>query len=230
MISFIIPAHNEAQYLGATLHAMFTAARAAGEAYEVIVVDDSSTDRTGQIARDAGARVERVEHRHIAATRNAGARIARGELLMFVDADTLINAEVVRAVCEAIAQGAVGGGCLFDFDGDLPLWARIFHPVGLQVARVTKLVGGCCMFSTRAAFDAVGGFSEEYYAAEDLMFVRAMKRHGRFVIPKPKVVTSGRKLRQLPRGALLGVFWHVVFRGARKYRQREGLDIWYGER
>lgn len=67
-----------------------------GAKYEIIVVDDASTDATGAIATEEGARVTRVAYRQISATRNAGAKVARGEILFFVDADTIVNARVVQ--------------------------------------------------------------------------------------------------------------------------------------
>lgn len=230
MISFIIPAHNEAQHLPQTLRAIFASAGEVGEPFEVIVVDDSSTDGTDDIAREAGARVVRVEHRHIAATRNAGARVAEGELLFFIDADTVINAAALQAACEAIRRGAVGGGCVYAFDGVVPLWARIILPPAIWIARRIKLVGGCCLFCTRSAFDAVAGFPEQYYAAEELPFIRALKKRGRFVIPGPLVITSGRKLRQFSGASLFRAVLSVLFHGPKKYRDRTGLEIWYGER
>ena len=59
-------------------------------------MNDASTDETRTIAVQGGARVVDVDLRHIAAVRNAGARSATGETFLFVDADTLINAEIVR--------------------------------------------------------------------------------------------------------------------------------------
>src|SRR5262249_46077851 len=111
MISFIIPAHNEEALLGRTLSALHEAARALGEPYEVIVANDASTDRTGAIALEHGARMVAIDRRQIAATRNAGARAAAGELLVFVDADTVVTRRVVRAAVRALRGGAVGGGC-----------------------------------------------------------------------------------------------------------------------
>jgi hypothetical protein len=86
------------------------------------------------------------------------------------------------------------------------------------------------LFCTRDAFNASSGFSEEYFAAEELSFIRALKQRGRFVILRPLVVTSGRKVRQFSFWELLGVLWNLTFHGAEKYRQREGLEIWYGDR
>src|ERR1700688_3756422 len=89
LISFIVPAYDEEILLGATLDALHEAGRSLNEPYEVVVADDASTDRTASIAERHGARVVRVAHRQIAATRNSGARAAIRELFIFVDADTI---------------------------------------------------------------------------------------------------------------------------------------------
>jgi glycosyltransferase involved in cell wall biosynthesis len=70
MISFIVPAHNEERWIGKCLGSIRTTMEKPGEPHEVVVVDDSSTDSTAQIAGQMGARVIRVEHRHISAARN----------------------------------------------------------------------------------------------------------------------------------------------------------------
>jgi len=130
MISFVIPAHNEERLLPQTLSALLAAAERIGRPYEVIVVNDASTDRTREIALERGIRVIDVRHRQIAATRNSGARAARGDILFFIDADTQANVGAIRAGLEAIERGAVGGGCLFRYDGWIPWWARILLPIG----------------------------------------------------------------------------------------------------
>src|SRR5262249_47424358 len=97
MISFIVPAHNEQASLGRTLAAIHEAARAVAQPYEIIVVDDASTDATSEIAAQNNARVVSVNHRQIAATRNSGAHAALGERLVFVDADTMVNLQAVAS-------------------------------------------------------------------------------------------------------------------------------------
>ena len=95
MISFIVPAHNEQAGLGKTLQAIHDSARVVGQPYEIIVVDDASTDATAEIAREHNATVVPVNHRQIAATRNSGGRAANGDRFFFVDADTIINSRAV---------------------------------------------------------------------------------------------------------------------------------------
>src|SRR5688572_8616158 len=115
MISFVIPAHNEAELIGRTISAIHESARALGESYEVIVADDASTDATGSLAFEHGARVVTVSFRRIAATRNAGARAAIGEFLFFVDADTVVRMPALRSALRALRGGAVGGGAAVRF-------------------------------------------------------------------------------------------------------------------
>ena len=102
MLSFVVPAHNEAELIGRTLAALHAAAQSLGEPYEIIVVDDASTDGTAALARDQGARVAQVNFRKIAATRNAGAREASGEMLFFVDADTVVPPRALDAALRAL--------------------------------------------------------------------------------------------------------------------------------
>ena len=230
MISFIVPAHNEELLIGRTLQSIHAAAHDVGAGYELIVVDDASTDATARIAAELGARVIHVNNRQISATRNCGARAARGDLFVFVDADTLATADAIRDVIAAVENGAAGGGCLFRFDGRLPLWARLTYPLGIFLFRVLHVVGGCFIFCTRQAFETTGGFSEEHFAAEELIFTNALKRVGKFVIPPAMVVTSGRKLRAYSGFEILWTLLRIGCRGTRSDRARSGLEVWYGER
>jgi glycosyltransferase involved in cell wall biosynthesis len=136
MLSFIIPAHNEELWIGKCLHSIRATMDKVCEPYEVIVVDDASTDSTHQIAQQMGVRTLRVEHRKISAVRNAGARVASGDVFFFVDADTQVNERAVRAALAVLRAGAAGGGCLIDLDGPTPLWGvRLFpflHPESLR--------------------------------------------------------------------------------------------------
>src|SRR6185436_15810185 len=129
MTSFIVPAWNEAGLIGATLDSIHAACRALNEPYEVIVSDDGSTDETAAVAERHGARVVKVAHRQIAATRNSGAREAKGDGFIFVDADTIVNATVVGAALEAMRKGAAGGGAAVGLDDDVLWYAKVMMPL-----------------------------------------------------------------------------------------------------
>jgi len=230
MISFIVPAYNEERVLGATLDALHAAAGAVGEPYELVVADDASTDRTASVARSHGARVVNAAHRQIAATRNSGAREAKGDLFVFVDADTTVNEALVRSAVGAVRDGAVGGGAAVRFDGAVPWYARMLLPVIVRLFRAARLAAGCFLFCTRSAFVSVGGFDETFFGAEELIMSRALKRRGKFVILRQAVRTSGRKLRTHSAGEVLLVMFRMALRGTRAVRQREGMELWYAER
>jgi GT2 family glycosyltransferase len=225
MISFIIPAHNEAELIGRTLSAVHASARDSGEPYEIIVVDDASSDRTSAIAEEYGARVVAVQFRQIAATRNAGARAATGDLFFFVDADTMVSARAVRAAIRSLRGGTVGGGAAVRFDGPVPLYATILERVVLPlVLPLFKLAPGCFLFCARRAYIASGGFDETLFWSEEVSFGKRLKRQGRFVILREFVITSGRKVRRYSALGLLQVAVNLV--GGR----RAGLEYWYGPR
>jgi glycosyltransferase involved in cell wall biosynthesis len=230
VISFVVPAYNEEQLLGRTLQALNEAGRAVGEPFEVVVVDDASTDRTAEVACQYGARVVPVNHRQIAATRNAGARDSSGELLIFVDADTVVTTAAVREAVGAMRAGAVGGGCAFQFDGRVPLYGRVLAMVTLPLYRLLGFACGCFLFCTRAAFVAVGGFDERMYGAEEAIMSRALRRHGPFVVLRECVTTSGRKLRAHSAREVLGLLVRLALAGPKSVRQRTGLELWYGAR
>lgn len=230
MISFVVPAYNEARLIGATLDAVHAAAREVAEPYEIVVANDSSTDSTAAIARAHGARVVDCQHRQIARVRNTGARASTGDVLIFVDADTLISAAVVRASLAAIGRGAVGGGATLHVDGRLPWWGpAVIWLVGAGM-RVMRWAAGCYVFCTRAAFDTAGGFDEQLFATEEVAFSRALKRIGRVAILREEIVTSGRKMRTHSLREFLPVWGGVFPHGTAALRTRDKLSVWYGER
>jgi glycosyltransferase involved in cell wall biosynthesis len=228
MTSFIVPAHNEEAWIGRCVSAIRNGMESLAEPHEIIVVDDGSNDSTASIARQQGAQVVRVEHRQIAATRNAGARQAHGDVLFFVDADTLANAPAIESGLRSVRSGAVGGGCVPRFEGWLPWWFRLLEPLIEPAVRLAHfLPSGTFLFCARGAFEKVGGFNENYYAAEEVVFVAALKRQGRFAILPETVVTSGRKLRAHSFLTLARMFARLVLRGPGGLRNRRGLEYWY---
>lgn len=230
MVSFVVPAHNEERLLPATLHAIHQVAAACGIDYEVIVADDASTDRTAHIAADSGARVVAVKHRQISATRNSGARAASGDFLVFVDADTLINRDVLLRAIEAVADGAIGGGATVHFDGHIPLYARALIPWLTAMMRSMRLAAGCFVFCTRSAFEAAGGFDERLFGAEEIALSVALKKIGQFVILREAVLTSGRKLRTYSGFEVLGIVARGALSGGQMIKHRDQMGLWYDPR
>ena len=240
-VAFVIPAHDEAHVLAQTLAALHDAARTVlGEAgYEVVVVDDASTDGTGELARSLGAEVVRVECRQIGASRNAGARATTAPILVFVDADTHINAIALGEAMAVLQQGALGGGAMVKLDGRVPFFARVMLELVVVAFRIFQYTGGCFLFCRREAFVAAGGFDETLFAGEEIDLATALKRVGkqrgiaarkRFRIVRHRIVTSGRKVRAYTAWETLRVFGRLLRRGRAGLRSRAGLEFWYERR
>jgi glycosyltransferase involved in cell wall biosynthesis len=230
VISFVVPAHNEERLLGRTLDAIHAAARALALSYELIVVDDASTDRTADIAVEHGARLVSGNFRQIARVRNAGAAAAAGDRLIFVDADTVVPADTLRATLRELDGGAVGGGASVYIDGRLPLWVRLAMPPFRMMFRISRMAAGCYIFCRRADFEAAGRFDDRLYIAEEIALSLALHRRGRFVVLREPVLTSGRKVRTHSPWELIRLLFLLLRHGTGLLRQRDRLTLWYGER
>ncbi|HEY3324357.1 MAG TPA: glycosyltransferase [Planctomycetota bacterium] len=228
MISFILPAYNEEAMVGAAVDSIQAAARDCGQPFEIIVVNDASADRTAEIAHAHGARVIDVHKRQIAAVRNAGAREAEGDIFVFLDADSILPPEVLRAALDALADGAIGGGAFVDFDFRPGFFQRVFVRVfTFFYFQVARWAAGCFIFVKRDAFQAINGFDERYFASEEIHLSRALKRQGRFVLLKAPVITSGRKLKRYSPLGMAGIFLRLGIQGRAGVQKREGLELWY---
>ena len=226
--SIIIPAYNEAALIGKTLEVVneITASIRETHVGEVIVVDNNSTDETAKIAESFGARVVFAERNCISVARNAGAAAANGELLIFLDADTIPPRALVARTIETVEEGkCCGGGAMIEFDrDDIPLPLRVFKRMWELHAKISPMAAGSYVFCLREAWRNTGGFDETLYASEEVWFSLALRKWGRsrgmsFVVLDIPVVTSARKLDQysLARllfvGTILMIFpWGVKFK------------------
>jgi len=230
-LSIIIPAYNESCYIAATI----LAARKALETSrcttsEIIVADDSSTDGTSEIAESLGARVVLSGKRNIGATRNVGAKAAEGEILLFLDADTLISAANIDEVLDAIGQGAIGGGAPVDWAEPASAISRFFAKVWNTYSRLTKSPAGSFFFARKKAFEMVGGFDEEFFVSEEIHLGRKLKRIGQVKIITTPVRTSPRKEKDFTMRDHLRLLAWMLISPRKVFLERTHLDIWYTRR
>jgi glycosyltransferase involved in cell wall biosynthesis len=226
MISFVVPAYNEEHELPRTLSAIREAAQ--DRRFEMIVVDDGSTDATAVVAERAGARVLSISQRHIAAARNAGGQAATGDILFFVDADTRITRTHVQDAIAALECGFAGGGARVALEEPIPFWGRVFMRAFSPVYFGLNFGAGAFLFTTRRNFKDVGGFDEQYFVGEEIYFSVALRRLGRFKIIREPILTSGRKLRMYSGRRLLTNSFNILIRGPWGARSRaRRLDLWY---
>lgn len=198
--SLIIPAYNEEKWLPKTLEALHLAMENVALSGELIVVDNNSSDATASVAKQAGASVVFEPVNQISRARNSGARVARGNYFVFVDADTLISTELLQQALDNLSKGCCGGGVRVEFDTLDSVFARMGLTLWNSVSRQMRWAAGCFVYARREGFEAVGGFSEQVYASEEIWFSRALRRWGKIeqlefcVIDEFAAISSGRKL------------------------------------
>jgi glycosyltransferase involved in cell wall biosynthesis len=229
--ALIIPAYNEQDQLARTLPMTVRAMAESGYAGELIVVDNNSTDATAEVARRHGAAVVFEPVNQIAKARNAGARAAQADALIFVDADTAIDGELLRQAVTLMLEGrAIGGGGTVAMDTDVPWTVRLVLGFWNTVSRLFKLPAGCFFFCLRDAFEEAGGFPESVYASEEIWLGRRLRKLGRqrgtpmTILRDPTVKTSARKTDQTFRVAGMMLLF-FVFPFAVRWRRFCGY--WY---
>lgn len=238
-LSIVIPAFNEAGYIAATLEAVLEAADRYPGKTEIIVVDNNSSDATGEIARSFGVNVVLEPINQIARARNAGARAASGDGLVFLDADTLIAGDILEVVARHLASGRVIGGGAW-VEPDTGWFGRlVFKYLVNFLLGFRNLTPGPFLFCERDAFKKVGGFDEELFAAEEFSLARRLKARGREsgkvwkIIRYRKhhrLITSGRKLRRFGGMEMAMRNVHLLWNPHQKLRDKSQCRFWYDTR
>lgn len=182
--SVIIPAHNEEKYIGKCLQAVKSAAKYVGDAKtEIIVVANRCTDKTVAIARHYGAKVVINEEKCIAAIRNAGVREAKGEIIVTIDADSLMTKYSLCEIKFLLDSGSyVGGGTNPKFDRMSVGIAFSSAYVAMNLIPIMMKNGGylsgAMFWLYKRDFDAIGGFDETLVSLEDMDFAVRLKKLG----------------------------------------------------
>ena len=238
-ISFVIPAWNEAELIHDCVSSIASAWQSAdttGVSHEIIVVDNNSSDETAALAEQAGARVVFEAVNQIARARNAGAAAARGDWLIFIDADSELNPGLLQAVLGLIQSGRYAGcGSVMQMD-NIPFLARCSIRVWTALSRLLGWAAGSFVVCRRDLFDAIGGFSEELYVTEEIDLSRRLKRAARksglrfTVLTEHPLQTSNRKLKLYSNRELFAQCLRLAARPRASTRDRRALDVWYDGR
>ena len=238
-ISIVVPAFNEEKLLAqslATIRAASTAFAQRGWDVELIVCDNNSTDGTAAIAREAGASVVFEPLNQISRARNAGAAHARGDWIVFVDADSWPTPELFDEAAQAIESGdCLAGGATLRYDIDR-LDVRIPLAMWNAVSRLMKWAAGSFMFCEASAFREVGGFSQALYAAEEVDFFRRLKKLARaqrrriVVLHRHPLRTSARKATLYTWREMGRFLLRMVASRGQSLRSRDECQPWYDGR
>jgi rSAM/selenodomain-associated transferase 2 len=189
MLSVIIPTYNEAANIGRLVADLRR--HAPPGAVEILVVDARSPDGTAAAARAAGANVLEAPKPGRAAQLNYGAQHARGDLFYFVHADVGIHPDYVATLRAAVAEGHAAGCYRFRFDSP-HLLLRI-NSYGTRFKGIMSRGGDQTLFVTRALFEHLEGFNEQFVIMEDFEIIQRIRRVASFHIVPLDVVVSARK-------------------------------------
>lgn len=241
-VSFIVPAFNEAKYIEDCLRHIDTAVKrcqaAQPQRFEVerIVVDNNSTDDTAVRANVAGARVVFEPINQISRARNAGAKAATGDWLIFIDADSDMSSGLLVDVLGLIeGDEHIGCGAVVEMS-NVPRGWRASVKFWNWLSRKLSWVAGSFLACRADAFAELGGFSEELFVSEEIEFSRRAKRyakrHGKkfVVLADHPLVTSGRKAQLYTNWEVFAQTCRLMLRPNRTRANRSELDVWYDGR
>src|SRR4051794_1992613 len=189
MISIIIPTYNEETAIANTL--VYVKNNSGAAVREIIVADGGSSDKTVELARQAGATVISCTTKGRAAQMNAGAAMATGKILYFLHADTLPPKNFDVQLLSAHKAGFSLGCYRLQFDYDhwflrANAWFTRFDVNAFRF-------GDQSLFVDRKVFELSGGFDEKLIMLEDQEIIARLRRHGKFIVMPASVITSSRK-------------------------------------
>lgn len=212
--SVVIPAYNEETYIGTCLESLarqtFTAP------YEVIVVDNNSTDATASIARSFVGKMNiRMLHEPAqgrGAARATGCRAATGEYLLCTDADTIVPPEWIESFVSVLDRNpqAIGATSIIRISECTPVQNAIFNMVVPLTNHLYRLafghywLTGASSAIRRDAYEKVGGFDAVQDSLEDVSLTKRLARHGKIlVVSSMRVNFSARRFKN-------GFFWGLL--------------------
>ena len=212
-ISIVVPAFNEGAYLGKTL-ANLNQAKAYLQSEnniqaEIIVVDNDSSDSTAAVARAMGATVAREELHNVARVRNTGAILSSGDVIVFVDADTLVPENLLSRIVDEMSDETCLGGAVDTDYRPAKTMIRIYLGLWRMLGKLVGMAQGATQFCRREVYTSLSGYDESLYMGEDVDFHWRMKQCAKrqnarvCLIENVHVVPSTRRFDQWP-------FWRTL--------------------
>lgn len=199
-VSVIIPAYNEEQCLPGTLERIYGALSTVPCPSEIIVVDNDSQDRTKQVAESFGARVYPEKEHNISRVRNTGARNSTGDVLIFIDADTLVPEALFQKITAVMAdEECYGGAVAVEYEKLERKWMKYYLSGWKFWGRVFNMAQGAAQFCRASAFEKLEGYNQTIFMGEDIEFYWRLSKFAKrnkgylYFIEHPKVITSSRR-------------------------------------
>jgi glycosyltransferase involved in cell wall biosynthesis len=205
--SVVIPCYNEAAYISAALKSLHR--QNFGGQYEIIVVDNNSTDNTVAIAKNLGAHVVLEKHPGVCWARQKGTQLAKGEIIISTDADTTFSTNWLKQIDEVFNNNpeivAVTGPC--QYNGG-PLWGRVYAKMLFGLISFSYKITGRVSYAPAVNLAFKKSIWDGYNTVmtqmgDEMDLLRKLRRKGKVIFDNKLVVyTSPRRLRQ-------GFFYNV---------------------
>jgi len=234
--SIIIPTYNEEKYIERCLHSIRqqTLHRSA---YEIIVSDGASSDKTCDCAGALADRIVVNEKRGASIQRNYGAQHAQGDILIFVDADTYLDTSFLSILKKEFVDTNVvaATGIVFPADGKLPqrfVYRATYRLMQFLHMMKLSLFPAMCVAYRKQAFQHVDGFREDFTTMEDLDLSNRISKIGMTrIVTQAHAFSSTRRIeKHLVSTVLYHIFCDVRYlltgKGARRYPKVEELHSW----
>ena len=197
ILSIIIPTYNEEEYLPVLLESI---EKQSFEDYEIIVADANSTDRTREIAEEHGCIV--VDGGLPAVGRNNGARVAKGEYLLFLDSDLELTDDYIRNALYEFRMERAGIAITQMLPMSQKVEDKLYHDFAnyfmVRVEKIKPHGAGCYgIIARKELHDECGGFDEDLTFGEDTDYIERLAKKDRFkVLRSAKVGVSTRRLEE----------------------------------
>lgn len=177
MISVIIPAHNEQRYLARTLESL----RHQNYGwFEVIVVANGCTDATVHVARNRCHRLIVLSRKNLGIARNLGAKMARGEILLFLDADTVLEPMALRRIAQDFTPGYAAGTIRGRPDTDRFCYKLLYGFKNLVHRTAVHTGSSGVILCWKEHFLNVGGFDEDLEVRENSELMHRLRKYGSY--------------------------------------------------
>jgi glycosyltransferase involved in cell wall biosynthesis len=205
-ISIVVPAFNEEHYLSETLASLNRAKMFLQAEYsiaaEIIVVDNDSDDSTADVARSMGATVLNESHHNVAQVRNTGAKLCQGDVIVFVDADTLVPDKLLVRIADIMSDETCLGGAVDTEYRPRKLTIKTYLQFWRIIGKLTGMAQGATQFYRKQIFFAIRGYDEKLFLGEDVdlhwrLKKLARRQNGRVVLIEDlRVIPSTRRFDQ----------------------------------
>jgi len=209
LISVVIPCFNHARFLPEAIESVLTQNY---PNFEIIVVANGCTDATVEVARDRCNRLIVLSQKNLGVARNLGARMAKGDLLVFLDADTLLEPMTLRIIAQKFQPGDAAGTIKGEPDRSSPGYCFLYALKNFTHRTALHCGSSGLILCWKKDFEKIGGFDEGLEVRENSELIWRLKKLGAYrYIGDVTATTSMRRYQQEGLGRMFRLWVKVWF-------------------